>query len=147
MMRSGPKVKTTSSDVISLPSWNLTPLRKVSCSVRSSIAVPLRRQHRLQLHVVQVIRANQVVIDVVLDTKGDVGDDQEGIEQVRIILDRHDDIGPGGYGLARERSGQPAIPRVPRPAKADRRDNENDLIYLSFLTSCSLAVKRPTSTM
>src|SRR5438477_8500418 len=40
-MRSGPKVKTTSSDVISSPLWNFTPLRRDSSTVRSSIRFQL----------------------------------------------------------------------------------------------------------
>src|SRR6185312_11020921 len=40
-MRSGPKVKTTSSDVISSPLWNFTPLRSDSSTVRSSIRFQL----------------------------------------------------------------------------------------------------------
>src|SRR5260370_723550 len=40
-MRSGPKVKTTSSDVISSPLWNFTPLRSDSSTVRSSMRFQL----------------------------------------------------------------------------------------------------------
>ena len=108
-MRSGPKVKTTSSDVISSPLWNFTPLRSDSSTVRSSMRFQLSARPGIGFELLLQVARDQVLEDRLLHALADIG-----------ALAHHLERGAGRHLLHGDGDGRPVVGLADGEARQDQ---------------------------